>query len=97
MTKRIDETSASLCAAVADEIRHARDLIEGLATQLVSDERFVTDYLDALQAFDLIIQHMDESADLLGRVADGHDIAGALARIRLNVMQHRLNNALAGE
>lgn len=94
MTNRIDETSASLCAAVAEEIRHVRILIEGLATQLVSDERFVTEYLDALQAFDLIIQHMDESADLLGRVSEGHDIAGALSRIRLNAMQHRLNTAL---
>lgn len=94
MMTQIDQASPSLCAAVAQEIRGVRVLIEQLAEALVSDERFAIDYIDQLQTFDLVIQHADESADLLDRVAQGHSIDDAIARIRLTVVQDRLRAAL---
>lgn len=90
MITQIDQLSASLCAAVAQEIRGVRTLIEQLAETLVSDERFATDYLHQLQAFDLAIQQADESADLLDRVAQGQSIQDAIGGVRLGVVQDRL-------
>ncbi|MCJ8158677.1 hypothetical protein [Sphingomonas sp. LaA6.9] len=94
MMTQIDQLSTSLCAAVAEEIRGVRAMIEQLAETLVADERFATDYLDQLQAFDLVIQQADESADLLDRVAQGQDIHDAIARVRLTVIQERLRAAI---
>lgn len=84
---------ASLCQAIAGEMRVARELLEELAGVLVADERFVTDYLDQLQAFDLIVQHVDETAVLLDRMAGGSALNEALGQVRLNVMQERLRAA----
>lgn len=85
---------AALCAAVAQELRETRRLVEELAGVLVADERFVLDYLDQLQAFDLIVQHVDESATLLDRVANGAHPAEAIGSVRLAAVQQRLLAAL---
>lgn len=90
----VEGRGASLCAAVADEIRNVRALMEQLAETLVSDERFAMDYMDQLQVFDLVIQHADENADLLDRVARGHDIDEAVGRVRLTAIQDRLRAAI---
>lgn len=83
-----------LCAAVAQEMRLTRRLAEELAAVLVADDRFVLDYLDQLQAFDLIVQHIDESAALLDRVAQGQDLGMAIDCVRLTTVQQRLRAAL---
>lgn len=84
----------ALCAAVAHEMRVTRGLLEELAAVLIADERFVLDYLDQFQAFDLIVQHVDESAALLDRVAHGQNPAAAIDGVRLAVVQQRLRAAL---
>ncbi|WP_380874068.1 hypothetical protein [Sphingomonas sp. DBB INV C78] len=94
MMTQIGQEATSLCAAVADEIRGVRALIEQLAEILVADERFCMDYMDQLQSFDLVIQHADESADLLDRVAQGQAIPDAIDRVRLTVVQERLRAAI---
>jgi hypothetical protein len=88
------DSDAALYGAIAQEIRVARGLLEDLAAVLVADERFVADYMDQLQAFDLIIQHVDESAALLDRVAAGQTVGEAVGRVRLTVVQERLRAAL---
>lgn len=95
MMTQIDQVGSSLCAAIAKEIRSVRVLIEQLAETIVADERFAIDYLDQLQTFDLVIQHADESADLLDRVAQGHSVHDAIDRVRLTVVQERLRAAIA--
>lgn len=84
----------ALCAAVAGEMREARRLVEELAAVLVADERFVMDYMDQLQAFDLIVQYIDESATLLDRVAHGQDMRMAIDAVRLAAVQQRLRAAI---
>ncbi|TCU56160.1 hypothetical protein EDF58_106456 [Novosphingobium sp. PhB57] len=86
--------AAPLWQALAREMRVARELLEQLAGVLVNDERFVLDYIDQLQAFDLIAQHVDESAALLDRVAGGQSPGEAIGQVRLSVMQDRLRAAL---
>jgi hypothetical protein len=86
--------AAPLWQALAQEMRVARQLLEQLAGVLVTDERFVLDYIDQLQAFDLIAQHVDESAALLDRVAGGQSPGEAVGQVRLSVMQDRLRAAL---
>ncbi len=93
---QIDRAQASLCSAVAEEIRGVRMLMERLAEVLVSDERFAMDYMDQLQTFDLVIQHADEGADLLDRVAGGQEVDAALELVRLSAMQERLRAAITG-
>ncbi|NWK98923.1 hypothetical protein DM806_25315 [Sphingobium lactosutens] len=96
MTRPGDMTrDVALCAALAQEMRVTRGLVEELAAVLVADERFAMDYLDQLQAFDLIVQHVDESAILLDRVATGQDLDSAVDGVRLAVVQQRLRSALA--
>lgn len=87
----------ALFGAVAEEIRKVRMLIEQLAETIVSDERFVADYLEQLQIFDLIIQCSDESADLLDRVAEGQSVSEAIAHVRLSIVQERLRAAVERE
>ncbi|HSX55625.1 MAG TPA: hypothetical protein VLG14_10025 [Sphingomonas sp.] len=89
-----DGPHAALCAAVAQEMRVARGLLEDLAAVLVADERFVRDYIDQLQAFDLIAQHVDENATLLERIAGGQRPAEAVDGVRLTAIQQRLRAAL---
>lgn len=85
---------SSFCAALADEIRAMRGRIEQLAELLAADPRFAADYLEQFQAFDFIVQHADESARLLDRVAQGHSISDAVGQVRLAVVQDRLRAAL---
>ena len=89
-----DGPHAALCAAVAQEMRVARGLLEELATVLIADERFVSEYLDQLQAFDLIVQHVDENATLLERIARGQAPVEAIDGVRLTAIQQRLRAAL---
>ncbi len=94
MTK--DEPSyahAPLCAALAEEIRGIRDLVECLAGTIVADVRFATDYLEQCQLFDLIVQHADESARMLDQMAEGMPLAEAIDNIRLTAIQDRLRTA----
>jgi len=91
------DRAGSLCAAIAAEIREIRGLIEQLAAVLVADARFVADYLDQFQAFDLMAQYADESANLLDRLAAGQSADDAIAGVRLTVIQDRLRAAVAGE
>jgi len=91
---KADRPDAALCAAVAQEMRVARGLLEDLAAVLVADERFVSDYIDQLQAFDLIAQHVDENATLLDRIAGGQRPAEAIDGVRLTAIQQRLRAAL---
>lgn len=88
------DLAAALCGAVAEEIRDLRLLIEGLAEVLVGDEQFAMKYLDQLQAFDLLIQRVGESADLLERIASGVCSHEAVDKVRLELVQHRLRAAL---
>lgn len=84
-------------SAIAEELRIARELLEELAGVLIGDERFITEYIDQLQAFDLIAQHIDESASLLNRVAAGQDFSDSLDQVRLHVMQERLRANIGGK
>ncbi|MDF0542510.1 hypothetical protein PX699_09170 [Sphingobium sp. H39-3-25] len=95
MKIEIDQLGASLCAAVAIELRTARDLLEQLAAVLVADERFVVEYIDQFQAFDLIVQHVDETATLLERLTLGHCVDEAIGGVRLTTVQDRLRAAIA--
>lgn len=88
---------STLCTAIAEELRHVRGHIEQLAEVLVGDEQFAANHIDRLQVFDFVIQHADESADLLARVAGGEDVQVAVGRVRLGEMQGRLRAAVAGD
>ncbi len=90
----IDHLAASLYAAIATEIRDVRDLIEHLADVLVSDEAFAVTYMQQLQTFDLVIQRVDESADLIDRLASGSGSLDAISKVRLSVVQDKLRAAL---
>lgn len=81
---------------IAVELRSVRDRIEGLAMLVVSDARFVNDYSAHLQSFDYVVQHVDECANLLDRIAQGRDPIAALAGVRLAEMQQRLHSHIEG-
>ena len=66
-----DTLAALLQSALAEELRHVRKLIEQLAELLICDDHFATNYVEQLQAFDLLVQYTDESAALLDRMAAG--------------------------
>jgi hypothetical protein len=91
----IDHLAAPLYAAIAQEIRDVRALIEGIADILVADEALVVAYIEQLQSFDLAIQRADESADLLDRMATGARAADAIKHVRLTYVQDKLTAALA--
>jgi hypothetical protein len=91
----IDHLAAPLYAAIAQEIRDVRAIIEGIADILVADEALVVAYIEQLQAFDLAIQRSDESADLLDRMAGGAKAADAIKHVRLTYVQDKLAAALA--
>lgn len=46
VTSEMSRPQAALFAAVAQEMRVARGLLEELAAVLIADERFVAEYLD---------------------------------------------------
>ena len=89
-----DPLTPSLHAAVAEEMRLIRDLLEQLAAVLVCDPHFATHYLEQLQAFDLVIQCADESAAVLDRLSEGAHSHDAIAPVRLTAVQDRLRAAL---
>ena len=91
-----DYAGSSLCAAVAAEIRAIKTLIEQLADLLITDARFVTEYVDQFQLFDLMAQCADESASVLERLAEGWSAEEAVAGVRLTIVQQRLHAAIAG-
>lgn len=91
-----DHSGSPLCAAVAAEIRAIKTLIEQLADLFVADARFVTEYVDQLQLFDLMAQCADESASVLDRLAEGRSAEEAIAGVRLTTVQQRLHAAVAG-
>jgi len=95
--ERTGQTEASLLAAVAEELRAVRNQIEQLAGLLVSDARIVTDYMDQFQAFDLLAQSTDESANVIDRLAQGLPAEEAIAKVRLTAIQQRLSAAIARE
>jgi len=84
-----------LQAAIAAELRQLRRDLEQLAETLVCDPHFAANYLDQLQAFDLLGQFAEESAGVLQRLADGADVAAAVAGVRVGVVQARLRAAIA--
>lgn len=89
-----DALASFLHAAVAEEMRHVRKLLEQLAEVLASDEHVATNYLEQLQTFDLMIQCTDESAAVLDRLAQGARSHEAIAPVRLEAVQDRLRAAL---
>ncbi|WP_114953965.1 hypothetical protein [Sphingosinicella terrae] len=91
---QVDHLAVTLCAAVAEEIRDVRALIEGLAEVLTADEYLAITYTEQLQTFDLLIQRAQESADLLDRVANGTRSLEAIEQVRLTLVQDRLRAAL---
>ena len=92
---RADQLASMLHTAVAGELRHIRAVLEQLAELLVADEHFVTNYVDQLQTFDLLIQCADESAAVLDRIAGGIASHEAIAPVRLSMVRDRLHAALA--
>jgi len=84
------------CAAVACELRAIRAEIEKLAMIMVSDRRLVRDHAHHMQSFDLIIQHAEECASLLERIAQGYRMSEALGGVRLAAMQRRLHSHIEG-
>lgn len=93
---RDDHLAAPLLAAIAQEIREIRGLIERVADLLVADEAFVLAYITQLQSFDLAIQRSDESAALLDRLARGVKASDAIKTVRLDYVHDKLTAALAG-
>jgi len=89
-----DDASATLHAAIADELRCVRNRVETLAEALVGDAYFVEHYLEHLQAFDMIVQSTDETAAILDRLAAGTDVHAAIAPVRLGCVHERLHTAL---
>jgi hypothetical protein len=85
---------STLHFALAAELREMRILVETLAEQLLADENFVLAHAEALQGFDLLVQHADEAAHLLDRIAQGSCVRDAVAAVRLDSVQARLRAAL---
>lgn len=89
-----DPFSALLHTALAEEMRHVRVRLEQLAELFAADIHFARNYLDQLQAFDLLIQCTDESAAVLDRLGGGARPHDAIAPVRLTAVQDRLLAAL---
>ena len=89
-----DSLATALCGALAAEIRDVRVLIDALADVLTADEYLAVNYTEQLQAFDLLAQRAQESADLLERIAAGMRGHDAIEHVRLELMQARLRDVL---
>jgi len=90
-----NDMAPALCRALAAEMREISGLIEALAEVLATDQDVVARHLPRLQQFDVLAQHMGESASLLDTLAGGDCVTGAIERIRLERMQARLKAVLA--
>ena len=91
-----DPLSSILHSVMSRELREIGEKLESLAEVLVGDEHFTVNYLVQLQTFDLLIQHANECAGLLERIAEGADSADAISHVRLGAVQERLRLALIG-
>lgn len=91
---QISDLAVTFCAAVAEELRDVRVLIDELAGVLASDEYLACTYTEQLQTFDLLAQRSEETADLLDRVAKGTCMFEAVEQVRLNQIQDRLRAAM---
>ncbi len=89
-----DHLVAKLKAALAEELRDVRGLLEEIADTLSSDEQLVMAYTEQLQGFDLAIQRAEESAALLDRMASGQPPLEAIEGVRLSHVQDRLFAAM---
>ena len=89
-----DPLVATLHSALAVELREMRILLESLAEHLLADEQFVINHVERLQSFDLLVQHADEAAHLLDRIAQGSHVHDAVDAVRLDAVQARLRAAL---
>ena len=94
MTVEDTEHLQILKAALAEEIRGVRRLIEQIAEVIVADESFALANMEQLQAFDMAIQRADESADMLERLSQGACAHSAVEAVRLGCVQDRLRAAL---
>lgn len=92
-----DPYSGALHSVMAGELREIRDMLERLAEVLVADEQFAHAHIEELQSFDYLIQHSDECANLLERIASGEDSLTAIGHVRLAEVQERLRDALSGK
>lgn len=90
-----DPFAGTLHSVIASELREMRDMLERLAEVLVADEQFAHDHIEQLQSFDYLIQHTDECANLLERIAGGEDSLSAVNHVRLAEVQERLRDALS--
>lgn len=86
----LNQQTASLCRAIADEIRQVSLLVEEIADVLVCDEDVVMKHIHRLQAFDLLVQRASESARLLDRLAEGVPSHRAVDEVCLEEFQQRL-------
>lgn len=91
-----DPFSMQLHRVMAVEMREIREQLEGLAQVLVVDDHFVTAYIEQLQSFDYLIQHAEECANLMDRIALGENSLEAVKHVRLGAVQERLRIALGG-
>lgn len=91
-----DPFAGTLHSVIASELREMRDMLEKLAEVLVADEQFAYAHIEQLQSFDYLIQHTDECANLLERIAGGEDSLSAVNHVRLAEVQNRLREALTG-
>jgi|TARA_R100000049_G_C1955744_1_gene110089 hypothetical protein len=89
----LENQTAELCRAIADEIRQVSLLVEELARVLVADEDIALRHLHRLQAFDLVIQRVGESAHVLDRLASGVHSHQAIDAVCLEALQDRLRAA----
>jgi hypothetical protein len=89
-----DPFSSLLHGVMAGELREIREKLEALAEVLVGDEHFAAHYLEQLQSFDYLVQHADECANLLDRIAAGENSLEAIGHVRLGAVQERLRDAL---
>ncbi|MBY8337889.1 hypothetical protein KYN89_12630 [Alteriqipengyuania sp. NZ-12B] len=89
----LEKQTAELCRAIADEIRQVSLLVEELAHVLVADEDIALRHLHRLQAFDLVIQRVGESAHVLERLASGVHSNQAIDAVCLEALQDRLRAA----
>lgn len=92
-----DPYSCVLHAVIAKEIREVIEKIESLAGVMVADEHFTSHYMEQLQDFDYLVQHAEECANLLDRIAQGEQSLAAISQVRLGAVQERLRAALNGE
>lgn len=89
----LENHTAQLCRAIADEIRQVGLLVEELAKVLVADEDVALRHIHRLQAFDLVIQHAGESARVLEQLAAGVQSHQAIDAVCLEALQQRLRAA----